>query len=160
MHMLISKECDYAVRIVRALADGGKRTAEDIGRMEKISHPFAYKILKKLEKSGLVQSFRGKAGGYALTMGVDKFSLYDVFSAVEERMILTACLQKGFACPMNKGDSPCRVHREFTRLQELLSAGLKERKLSEVLGSEPAVDAGTADPAALGHEADVEEKGG
>ncbi|MDR2089574.1 MAG: Rrf2 family transcriptional regulator [Clostridiales Family XIII bacterium] len=132
--MLISKECDYAVRIVRELADGGKKTAEDIGRKENIPHQFAYKILKKLEKSGLVQAFRGKAGGYALTKDLDEFSLYDVFSAVEERVLLTACLQKDFVCPMNGGESHCRVHREFIRLQELLFAGLKEKKVSEVLG--------------------------
>ncbi|MDR2089403.1 MAG: Rrf2 family transcriptional regulator [Clostridiales Family XIII bacterium] len=142
--MLISKECDYAVRIVRALADGGKKTAEDIGRKENIPHQFAYKILKKLERSGLVRAFRGKAGGYALTKGIDEFSLYDVFSAVEERVILTACLQKDFVCPMNEDGTHCRVHREFIRLQELLFAGLKEKKVSEVLGLACGVDFGAS----------------
>ena len=132
--MFISKECDYAVRIVRALADGEKKTAEDIGRSESISHQFAYKILKKLENGGLVHAFRGKAGGYALTRGVEEFSLYDVFSAVEGRMILTACLKEDFVCPMNNGGPPCGVHKEFVRLQEMLSAGLKEKTVSEVLG--------------------------
>ncbi|MDR2295691.1 MAG: Rrf2 family transcriptional regulator [Clostridiales Family XIII bacterium] len=132
--MFISKECDYAVRIVRALADGEKKTAEDIGRREAISQQFAYKILKKLEKSGLVRALRGKAGGYALTRGLDEFSLYDVFSALEGRILLTACLRDGFACPMNRGASPCGVHREFVRLQEMLAAGLKEKTISEVLG--------------------------
>jgi Rrf2 family protein len=132
--MFISKECDYAVRIVRELADGEKKTAEDICRNESISHQFAYKILKKLEKSGLLRAFRGKAGGYALTKGADVISLYDVFSAIEGRMILTACLRDDFACPMNKGDSPCGVHKEFVRLQEMLAAGLKEKTVSEVLG--------------------------
>jgi Rrf2 family protein len=133
--MFISKECDYAARIVRELADGGKKTAEDIGRSEKISGPFAYKILKKLEKAGLVKAFRGKHGGYALTKAPGEFSLYDVFSAIEGRMVLTACLREGFACPMNRGGSPCGVHRELVRLQEMLVAGLKEKTISEVLDS-------------------------
>ena len=81
-----------------------------------------------------MRAFRGKAGGYALTRGVGEFSLYDVFSAVEGRMILTACLQEDFVCPMNKGGLPCGVHEEFVRLQEMLSAGLKEKTVSEVLG--------------------------
>ncbi|MDR2355093.1 MAG: Rrf2 family transcriptional regulator [Clostridiales Family XIII bacterium] len=132
--MFISKECDYAARIVRALADGGKKTAEDIGRSENISHQFAYKILKKLETGGLVRAFRGKAGGYALTKSADEFSLYDIFSAVEGRMFLTVCLREDFACPMNTGGSPCGVHRELIRLQEMLSAGLKEKTILEVLG--------------------------
>jgi Rrf2 family protein len=158
--MLISKECDYAARIVRALADGGKKTAEDIGRKENISQLFAYKILKKLEKGGLVRSFRGKTGGYALMKGADEFSLYDVFSAVEERMFLTPCLQRDFACPMNRGDSPCSVHREFSRLQELLSAGLKEKTISEVLGLAPADDARIQGRTAPKRQAGFREKGG
>ncbi|MDR1574291.1 MAG: Rrf2 family transcriptional regulator [Clostridiales Family XIII bacterium] len=139
--MFISKECDYAVRIVRELAGGGKKTAEDIGRNERISHQFAYKILKKLENGGLVRAYRGKTGGYELTKSADAFSLYDVFCAVEGRVVLTACLTDGFACPMNKGDSPCGVHKEFVRLQEMLVAGLKEKTVSEVLGSAPAPEA-------------------
>jgi Rrf2 family protein len=131
--MFISKECDYAVRIVRELADGGKKTAEEIGRNEKISHQFAYKILKKLEKGGLVRAYRGKTGGYTLTKSADAFSLYDVFSAIEGRMILTACLGNDFDCPMNTGDSPCGVHKEFVRLQEMIVAGLKEKTVSAVL---------------------------
>jgi Rrf2 family protein len=132
--MFISKECDYAIRIVRDLADGGKKTAEDIGRNEHISQPFAYKILKKLEKGGLVRAWRGKEGGYALVKSADAFSLYDVISAVEGRLVLTACLRDEAACPMNTGDSPCGVHREFARLQEMLAAELKERTVSDVLG--------------------------
>jgi Rrf2 family protein len=132
--MFISKECDYAMRIVRELADGEKKTAEDICRHEKISPPFAYKILKKLEKGGLARSFRGKTGGYALAKTIDAFSLYDVFSAVEEPMLLTACLREGFDCPMNTGAAPCGVHTEFVRLQTMIAAGLKEKTVSEVLG--------------------------
>jgi Rrf2 family protein len=131
--MFISKECDYAIRIVRELADGKKKTAEEISRNEKISYQFAYKILKKLEKSGLVQAFRGKNGGYALTGNAGEFCLYDIFSAIEGRMVLTACLQKDAVCPMNSGTSPCGVHKEFVRLQEMLIAGLKEKTIFEVL---------------------------
>jgi Rrf2 family protein len=131
--MFISKECDYAARIVRELADGGKKTAEDIGRNEKISSQFAYKILKKLEKGGVVRAYRGKNGGYALTKPTDAFSLYDIFSAVEGRLVLTACLQEGLDCPMNRGETPCGVHMELVRLQEMLVEGLKEKTVSEVL---------------------------
>jgi Rrf2 family protein len=133
--MFISKECDYAARIIRELAGGGRKTVDEIIRREKISGPFAYKILKKLEKGGLVRAFRGKTGGYELAKDTDDFSLYDVFSATEGRLVLTACLQSGFDCPMmNRGEGHCRVHMEFVRLQELLVAGLKEKTVSEVLG--------------------------
>ena len=61
--MLITRECDYAVRVVRALAPGKRMSVGEICEKESITAPFAYKILKKLQKavpvpfSGLVSLF-------------------------------------------------------------------------------------------------------
>ena len=44
--MLLTKESDYAIRIVRALKDGNKIRARDICEEEEIPEAFAYKILK------------------------------------------------------------------------------------------------------------------
>jgi Rrf2 family protein len=130
--MFISRECDYSVRIIRELADGTKKTAEDISTKERISYQFSYKILKKLETSGLVRVYRGVQGGYALTKSVDTITLYDVFTAIEDQVFITACLQSGFACPMNQNGHPCTVHKEFMRLQEILMASMKEKTLAQI----------------------------
>ena len=51
--MLITRECDYAVR-VRARTGGRQErvSVRDICDKELITAPFAYKILKKLQKAG------------------------------------------------------------------------------------------------------------
>jgi Rrf2 family protein len=131
--MFISRECDYAIRILRQLADGRKKNTEDICAREKIPTPFAYKILKKLEKSGFVQAFRGARGGYVLIMDPGGFSLYDIFTALGEQVELTACLKEGFECPMNLPEKKCGVHKEYIRLQALLLTGMKEKKMKELL---------------------------
>ncbi|MDR0570250.1 MAG: Rrf2 family transcriptional regulator [Clostridiales Family XIII bacterium] len=131
--MFISRECDYAIRVVRALADGEKKTADEICRQENISNQFAYKIMKKLEKKKLLRVYRGVHGGYALTMSVDDLCLYDVFVAMEDHVVLTACLTGNFDCPMNRGDKPCSVHQEFERIQQVLTFAMKEKTLREIL---------------------------
>jgi Rrf2 family protein len=131
--MLISRECDYAIRIMRQLADGKKRTSEEICAKEKIPAPFAYKILKKLEGSEFVRSYRGARGGYVLNKDPAEFGLYDIFVAVGEQLELTACLKKDFECPMNLSGAECSVHKEYLRLQELFFAGMKEKTLKELL---------------------------
>jgi Rrf2 family protein len=131
--MFISRECDYAIRIIRELADGEKKTVDEICSKEKISNQFSYKILKKLEKKSLVRVYRGVQGGYTLARGIDEITLYDVFIAMEDQMILTACLMQGFDCPMNRGGAPCGVHKEFERLQSLLISTMKEKSLGELL---------------------------
>ena len=49
--MFITRECDYAVRVVRALKGTRKLSVNEICEKEDITAPFAYKILNKLQKA-------------------------------------------------------------------------------------------------------------
>ena len=131
--MLLTKECDYGMRIMRVLGDGQKRTVQAVCDEEHIPHKYAYKILKKLQKAGLVQNKRGPDGGYYLIKPLSAFTLYDVVSAVDERLFLFDCLRDGAACPRNTGEAPCAMHHELARLQNLLIAEMKAKNMAEVL---------------------------
>ena len=48
--MLITRECDYAVRVLRAMAEEKRVSVNEICEKELITAPFAYKILKKLQE--------------------------------------------------------------------------------------------------------------
>ena len=58
--LLITRETDYALRILRALSDGELLTAKALTQKEAVPHQFAYKILKKLEGAGLIRITRGR----------------------------------------------------------------------------------------------------
>lgn len=64
--MLISRQSDYAIRVVRALSDMQVHSAADIESRENVTVAFLYKILKKLQRAGLVSITRGSLGGYKL----------------------------------------------------------------------------------------------
>ncbi|MDR2094028.1 MAG: Rrf2 family transcriptional regulator [Treponema sp.] len=130
--MFITKEADYAVRIVRELARGGRETVQCICQEEHVPHQYGYKILKKLEKSELVQSFRGSNGGYALAKSINEITLYDVLTAIDDKLLINECLQHNYKCPLNSGKRKCGIHREFLRIQALIMEGLKEKKLIEI----------------------------
>ncbi|MDR2133510.1 MAG: Rrf2 family transcriptional regulator [Treponema sp.] len=130
--MLITKESDYAVRILRALRDGEKRTMPYVCEQENIPHQYAYKIIKKLERAGLVRSYRGAGGGYTLLKNTAKITLLDVVSAVDKEALLFECLRHGHHCPMNEGGKKCRVHMEFNRIQNVILSSLKEKSLTEI----------------------------
>ncbi|MDR1901233.1 MAG: Rrf2 family transcriptional regulator [Treponema sp.] len=130
--MFITKEADYAVRIIRELARGSRETVQCICQQEQIPHQYGYKILKKLEKGGLVQGFRGSNGGYALTKSTGEITLYDVLTAVDDSLLINECLQHGFTCPLNSGKRRCGIHREFSRIQALILEGLKEKNLTDI----------------------------
>ena len=130
--MLLTKECDYGVRIIRALADGTKKTVKAICEEEHVPHKYAYKILKKMQKAGLVKNRLGPNGGYLRSKPLEDFSLYDIVSAVDERVFLSECLRGDNDCPRNTSDEPCKVHHELNRLQALLVAEMKAKSITEI----------------------------
>ena len=86
--MIITRETDYALRILRALMDGQLHTVGELARGELLPQPFAYKIIKKLCKAGLVQITRGAAGGCRLSADLSQVTLYDLLLALGEPLSL------------------------------------------------------------------------
>ena len=60
--MIITKETDYALRILRVLLDGEKHSVAEMSETELIPNQFAYQILRKLSAGNLVQVSRGALG--------------------------------------------------------------------------------------------------
>ncbi|MEG2082378.1 MAG: Rrf2 family transcriptional regulator, partial [Oscillospiraceae bacterium] len=74
--MHITKESDYAVRIVYCLACGDCRTdAKTISERTGVTLRFSLKILNKLVQSGIVKSYKGAKGGYELELPPKDISL-------------------------------------------------------------------------------------
>jgi Rrf2 family protein len=131
--MFITRESDYAVRVLRELADGKLKTVQRICEREMVPFQYCYKILKKLEKKGLVKGFRGANGGYRIAKDPEAITLFDVITAIDESPAITECLKHGFDCPRNRGLKMCKVHAEFNRIQTLLLDSLKEKSLAELV---------------------------
>jgi len=134
--MFLTKECDYGLRIVRALAGCEKKTAEEICTAENIPGQFAYKILNKLERAGFLQSSRGRDGGYWLIRQLDAITIYEVVSAIDEHLFINECLRDDRPCIRNDPDEPCAVHRELERIQDVLIYELRLNTILEIVTTE------------------------
>lgn len=132
---MLTKECDYAIRIVRCLSDRHRKTVEAISTAEFIPHQYAYKILKKLENAEFVKGIRGRDGGYRLIKPLDTFTIYDVVIAIDKNMLVHECLRTSHVCPhKNAGkSSSCLVHNEFGRIQEIFSSELMRNSMQNIL---------------------------
>ena len=131
--MFLTKECDYAIRVVRSLEDSDKKTVRMISEYERIPYSFAYKILKKLERAGIVRAHRGALGGYRLVKKTDDITLYQIVSVIEENLFLNECLQPGNVCPHNSNGNYCGVHKELERIQGILIDALKEKTIDMLI---------------------------
>lgn len=132
--MLISRETDYALRILRALSDGEKRSIEEICSLEATPKQFAYRIIKKLEKAGWIIIMRGAEGGCRLTTDLHDVSLYDLIHGLGSDFCINACFQEGYECTRaSVCEDPCHIKKGLTRVQESLERELKDLNLHSLI---------------------------
>jgi Rrf2 family protein len=137
--MFITRECDYAVRVVRALAGETRLSVNEICEKEAITAPFAYKILKKLQKAKIVKGFRGVHGGYVLNRDLEELTLFDIYYAIDPDMFIIECLNPAYSCIRNCNEGcPCKIHDELEGIQQGLWGMLKSKKLSGMITTEQA----------------------
>jgi Rrf2 family protein len=130
--MLLTRECDYGIRLVRALAQRGEGSVAQLCDDEHVPTQYAYKILKKLERAGIVLGHRGPHGGYKLLRSPIELTLLHIVLATEEEPVLSACLETGFSCPRNTDVHPCSVHKELCKLQKMMVDELNKKTLADV----------------------------
>ena len=131
--MFITRESDYAIRVIRALADGEIKTVHEICAVEKVPKQFAYKILKKLERGELVKIQRGAHGGYRLFRNASEITLHCILMAVSDNLFVNECLKEDIVCERNQESAPCFIHKECKRLEEIIMEALREKNMLEIL---------------------------
>lgn len=130
--MLITRETDYALRILRALdLEHLKKTAE-LSRQECVPKEFTYKIIKKLEKANMVQIRSGNGGGCRLIGELDRFSLYDLIHAMGDSFMVNACLGSGYHCSWEQNHGCCQTHVSLLALQNQIEDQLKAITLDQL----------------------------
>lgn len=109
--MKLSKKSEYAIRALICL---GAPTApevlsiQDIARQEQIPKKFLEQVLLALKKAGIVQSSRGKAGGYSLRGAPAGITLGDIVRAVDGPLAPLPCASP--VNPVKCGDCSALEH--------------------------------------------------
>jgi len=119
--------------MTRILADGNKKTVQHISEAGNIPYKYAFKVIKKLERAGLVKSNRGPKGGYTLLKDLNSFSLFDILKAVDEQFYVHQCLLNTSSCLHHTTECQCKVHHEFNRIQKRLIHELQAKSMKEIL---------------------------
>src|SRR3989339_766338 len=91
---LITRETDYAIRILKAIAEKPGRSAASIELSKELGIPVAFvrKILQVLARKGPLTSTKGKGGGFVLTTPLDKILLVDIMIMFQGPVSLGDCL--------------------------------------------------------------------
>ncbi|MDO4615585.1 MAG: Rrf2 family transcriptional regulator [Lachnospiraceae bacterium] len=134
--MFISKETDYAIRIIRSLSDGKLHSVNDLVESEMIPKQFAYKITKKLEKGGYIRIHRGVKGGCELSKEPENISVKDIILAIEDRVEVSHCMEPGYACPWKDSHGICTVHNKLGEIQGQVNQLLEGYSMADLLSKD------------------------
>ncbi|MDY0168307.1 MAG: Rrf2 family transcriptional regulator [Thermoguttaceae bacterium] len=127
---MISKSGTHAVNALSALA----RSAENayLGTAELAEHigaPRNYlgKLLKTLAEHGLVDSQKGKGGGFRLARPPENISLYDVMEPIDHVSRWTGCLLGQPSC-----SGTCPAHNRWSGVRQAYLNFLHETTLAHL----------------------------
>jgi|SRR6185437_8356204 len=133
----ISRLTDYATVILATLAGDPARvqTATALSEQTHIAAPTVSKLLKQLQRAGLVSSTRGLRGGYQLARPASEISAAAILDALEGPLALTDCSAGHGQCEI---EHTCRVGRVWQRLNLAIRRSLYEVTLAQLAGLDPA----------------------
>jgi len=133
--MKLSSKGRYAVM---ALADLSKFdpnepiSLRDISLRQGISLVYLEQLFLKLKKNKIVNSVRGKKGGYTLNRKASEIKLSEVFLAVEEEIKTVGCVKhskKG----CNGKSAKCITHNLWDELEDYINNFFERKKLSDLI---------------------------
>ncbi len=134
--MIITKETDYALRILRVLLDREKHSVAEMSETELIPVHFAYQLLRKLSAGKLVRVSRGASGGCELSCNLKETSLYDLMVVMGERGVLCACMDPKYDCRWQEAHGQCAIHRQLAQLQQKQDEAFRAMSLEQLLTGE------------------------
>lgn len=95
--MLISTRGRYALRVMVDLAEHQNETflsLKGIAQRQEISEKYLESIIRLLVKAGMLESLRGKGGGYRLTKAPDQYTAASILRLTEDTLSPVSCLEK------------------------------------------------------------------
>jgi Rrf2 family protein len=117
---MLSQKAKYALKALLALAalsEGELLQGGEIAEQQHIPKKFLDLILQELRKHRLVESARGKKGGYALALSADEITIGRIIRAIDGPLAPIACASvTGYRrcadCPNEKACAVRRLMRD------------------------------------------------
>ena len=133
MAIRLTSAADYAIRAmlhIASLPEGGPVQRQDIARVQKIPASFVSKVLQSLVRAGLLRSYRGSGGGFALAREASEINLLQVVEAIEGPLALNACAPEPGSCV----HSPfCPADQVWVSIQRQMADTLRDANLEQLI---------------------------
>lgn len=129
---LITKDTDYALRALCYILTHKKKivTVSELVSALRIPRPFLRKILQKLNKNGILKSYKGKHGGFLAVNSAKKIFLVDLIQTFQGPVRLNECFFKKISCPQI---GTCALRGKIDKIEKYVLRELKSITIASLL---------------------------
>jgi FeS assembly SUF system regulator len=133
----MGKLTDYATVVLATLAHEPMRhrAAAELAESTHLKVPTVSKVLKGLQKAGLVISSRGSQGGYRLARRADEITATQILDVFEGPIAITECSGPSSRCGIER---QCRVGGGWQRVNTAIRHALDDVTLYQLAGLDAA----------------------
>lgn len=138
---MISKKTKYALNALLYLARNYNQGPVLIGQIaeeQNIPQKFLESILLSLKNAGILNSKKGRGGGYYLLKSPDEVNLADVMRLFDGAIALLPCVTYRYyeRCEECRDESCCGIRDVFQEVRDETVNILKRSTLSQILARE------------------------
>lgn len=130
--MMISTKGRYALMIMTYIAEHQNESVvslKDIAENKNMGIKYLEIIVASLNKAGLLESSRGKNGGYRLKREPKDYSLLEILTVAEGSLAPVNCVEEGFC-----DNAPnCKTNKMWRELDGLISDFLSKKTLVDIM---------------------------
>jgi Rrf2 family protein len=142
---MLSQKTRYSIRALQDLADHVDEPPvrlDAIAERQNIPRKFLTVILSELVREGLVESHRGRDGGYRLAAPPSQIHYGDIIRATRGSLALTPCASRKAhqTCEHCLPEEKCRLRGLMLHLRDEMAAMLDRVTLADPIAIEPPHD--------------------
>ncbi len=143
---MLSHKAKYGLKALLSLAadvDARPVMVAELAKRERLPKKFLEQILLELKHRGLLQSRRGKGGGYLLTRPPTKVSVGEVLRALDGPLAPTPCTSETayVKCDECEDETTCGIHMLMKEVRDATARILDSTSLADVVQSMTAAQA-------------------
>jgi FeS assembly SUF system regulator len=129
----MGKLTDYATVVLANLAQepARHRAAAELAERTRLTRPTVSKVLKGLQRAGLVISSRGAQGGYRLARAPGEITAAQILDVFEGPIAITECSSASSQCGIER---LCRVGGAWQRINSAIRRALEDVTLQQLAG--------------------------
>ncbi|MDO6737967.1 Rrf2 family transcriptional regulator [Wenyingzhuangia sp. 2_MG-2023] len=135
---MLSKKTKYGIKALTYLALQNKNTPvqiSEIAENENISVKFLERILLELRKAGVLDSKKGKGGGYFLARLPKDIPMTDVIRTLEGPIAMVPCVSLNFykKCDDCPDETVCAVNKLMIQVRDSSLAVFRNNSLADLI---------------------------